>query len=142
MPALGGGKTHAAATDSESIRQKWETPALRIVQAIHKEFAPTLDPNDGGEILRWILDLIEQVHAAALASASSGPQWETMESAPRGILVLVHDEGYVGKGMLHDDGRWEDIETAVTSFFDPAPTEWLPLPAPPDGSLCATPEKE
>jgi hypothetical protein len=42
------------------IRARWESDALSIVSAIRRDYLPSMDDNDGGQILVWILDLIER----------------------------------------------------------------------------------
>jgi hypothetical protein len=71
--------------------------------------------------------LLAALHHAIRSAAP--PPWQPIETAPEETVVLVHDEGYVGKGMLMA-GRWLDVEVG-DAFFDPTPTEWLALPSPP-----------
>jgi len=68
--------------------------------------------------------------SSSLAHPEQG--WQPIESAPHGIVVLVHDDGYVGKAMLQD-GEWIDVEQGE-AIIDPPPTHWLALPSPPPAS--------
>lgn len=69
-------------------------------------------------------------------------EWQPIATANEGELVLVHDDGYVGKAMLMPDGRWLDTECGrEDAYFDPPPTEWMPLPDPPAGSRPQEPER-
>ncbi len=54
-----------ARTAEERLRRQWETPALEIVVAIKREFMPDLNEDDGGQILVWILDLVQKVSAGS-----------------------------------------------------------------------------
>ena len=79
-----------------------------------------------------VSDCIDQLEAAlAVSRPTEGQGWQPIASAREETIVLVHDEGYVGKGML-SGGKWLDVEIGCgDAIFDPAPTEWQALPAPP-----------
>lgn len=69
----------------------------------------------------------------ALVRASQPSEgWQPIETAVEEDVLLVYDEGYIGKAMLTADRRWLDVECGRDdAFFDPPPTHWQPLPAPP-----------
>ena len=61
--------------------------------------------------------------------AEAANQWRPIETAPKDAVILVHDEGHVGKAMFDPDtGKWLDLESA-NHPYDPAPQHWMPLPA-------------
>ena len=85
---------------------------------------------------RYPDDAREWCHVCLLAAlVETEPRcWqpiETMSIGMEGVPVLVYDDGYIGKGV-YENGRWLDTEVGrEDAFFDPPPTHWMPLPAPP-----------
>lgn len=59
--------------------------------------------------------------------------WQPIETAPKDEIVLVYDDGFIGKAILNDSGQWCDVEIDGTSIFNPPPTHWMPMPLPPTG---------
>lgn len=55
-----------------SIRRQWENAALDIVVAVKRNLVPDMDDNDGGELLSWILNLVEKVAVSAPPQAWQG----------------------------------------------------------------------
>jgi hypothetical protein len=58
---------------AESVRRQWEGDAMQIVGAVKRDLVPSLNADDGGQLLVWILDLVEKV------AASSSPTKEHAE---------------------------------------------------------------
>lgn len=89
---------------AELVRRTWETPALKIVEAIHRDYAPDLDDNDGGQILVWILDLVERV----AGSASPAPQ-KPLKNSPQnfneGATVKAPEDAL---SMVRQALAWRD----------------------------------
>jgi hypothetical protein len=56
-------------------RYKYGHEAMEIVVAIKREIKPDMDENDGGEIYRWILDLLEKVQAVGQEAPPDKVQW-------------------------------------------------------------------
>lgn len=62
--------------------------------------------------------------------------WHPIETAPDDCVVLVFDEGYIGTALRWKD-KWVDASGEMCDrrdqdgAFDPPPTHWMPLPAPP-----------
>lgn len=83
---------------------------------------------------------IGEHEASCLSRSNSASRiwWQPIATAPVGALVLVHDDGYIGKAILQANGRWLDVECGrEDAVFDPQPTEWMNLPvAPMDSRLC------
>lgn len=76
----------------------------------------------------------------ACYTAETPESWRDIRTAPTDDIVLVHDDGYVGKGLRQADGRWLDVECGRDdAFFNPLPTEWMALPAPPVTQVAADP---
>ena len=58
--------------------------------------------------------------------------WQSIDTAPDDTVVLIHDDGYVGKAMKVVGDRWLDVECGRDdAFIDPPPQHWMPLPDPP-----------
>jgi hypothetical protein len=53
---------------NENIRCQWEDKALAVVSAVKRDLVPAMDDNDGGQMLVWILNLVEEVSSAKSAS--------------------------------------------------------------------------
>lgn len=78
-----------------------------------------------------LIDVCEHILALLSQGEATAP-WQPIETAPSDTTVLVHDMGYVGKGILLENGRWLDVECGRDdAWFDPPPTEWMPLPPAP-----------
>ena len=57
--------------------------------------------------------------------------WQDVSTAPEGEVVLVYDDGYIGKAVL-TGSTWLDVEAGYEdSLFVPAPSHWTRLPEPP-----------
>ena len=66
------------------------------------------------------------------AVAPSAQGWRDIASAPKDAVVLVYDDGYIGKGMTNAMDQWLDVEVGRDdAIFNPPPTHWMPLPDPP-----------
>jgi hypothetical protein len=127
----------------QPIRRLYETPALEVVTAIKRDYAPDLDENDGGQILAWILDLVsiavitevrKELRVACVPPAT--PQgWQPIETAPADERLLLFD------GLLRVIGAfntWKGFwESESGSRLQKTPTHWMPLPAAP-----ATPQEK
>ena len=68
-------------------------------------------------------------------------EWQPIETAPRGVRILLCDDGIVFLG-LWDDSLWgylgnpygwrEDGYSADGSYQSLSPTHWMPLPHVPE----------
>ena len=47
-------------------------------------------------------------------------------------IVLVYEEGHIGKALLDASGRWLDVEAGRDdAWFSVPPSHWMPFPTPP-----------
>lgn len=104
----------------EALIQKWAAEAC--------DASLSDDPLAQPEVYE---DFIEDL--SALRARYEAQEWQDIARAPEDEVVLVFDDGYIGKGIKEDDGRWRDAELERESFYDPPPTHWRPLPPPPTG---------
>lgn len=61
------------------------------------------------------------------------PGWQPIETAPRYEDILIYEDGAVTKARVTcvgDDWCWE-LDCTQPVVYSPAPTHWMPLPAPP-----------
>ncbi len=56
-------------------------------------------------------------------------EWQPIETAPKGVFVLVVEDDTVFLAGKDDDEKWYCSHTD----FDGNPTHWMPLPTPPSG---------
>lgn len=69
-----------------------------------------------------------KIAALDAAIAALGGGWLPIESAPKGVYVLLGNPKWASPGCgAKEDGEWLDFGFA----YDPPPTHWMPLPAPP-----------
>lgn len=90
-------------------------------------------------MLGWGNTLPQHVFEAELralkARAKLAPVWTSVRTPPEvEEIVLVYDDGYVGRALLEADGRWLDVEVG-DAYFDPLPTLWTPVPQPSQDAL-------
>ena len=53
-------------------KHRFEDQGMEIISAIRREFLPSMDSNDGGEILCWLTDFADQVWLAAQREVRAG----------------------------------------------------------------------
>lgn len=69
-------------------------------------------------------------------------EWQDISTAPKDVLVLVHQPGNMGKWFktvfcavqVTDDKWWSNgvgHRPVYKEMLDPLPTHWMPLPLPP-----------
>jgi hypothetical protein len=83
-----------------------------------------MEPRDA-DLLRCAATILER-----------GPQWESIETAPRdGASILLYDHGVtIGRFEAYSayEGAWVVNLVSNTSLIRIRPTRWMPLPAPPE----------
>jgi len=137
-----GGNEDALGTGWVSRDEPWIPPASVAPQPEVDELTRLRADLDNISHGRWSETQIEAAKwrghelARQFAVAPQPDGWQPIETAPKNEVVLVHDCGYVGKGLLDEDGRWLDVEMGglENAYFLPPPTGWMPLPAPPAAS--------
>jgi hypothetical protein len=93
----------AGLRDARTMQHRFEDPAMRLVTQLKAEFMPTMDENDGGEILHAILNLCDDVSRSALAHQAPKSK---AEGAAREVCIcsaLRLDDGRIIRGHRHDD---------------------------------------
>ena len=115
-------------------------------------------------LCREAADEIERLRALSAPAAPSVPQWQPIETAPKGRILLVDYTNRAGKwrtvrgryyeaetldSEVSDDGWapegwYEEADNAEEiNFTDEPPTHWMPLPAAPQpGAPTPTAEGE
>lgn len=103
---------------------------LKHLRLRRQDVADDTEFSEGAE-----LDLlIRELEAGGVSAPHAQPArtWQPIATAPTEELVLIHDEGYVGKAIREDDGRWLDTECGrADAHFNSPPQHWMPLQNPP-----------
>lgn len=64
------------------------------------------------------------------ARADLAPQWQPIETAPSGELLLGHEDGMM-RLIYWESGVWKQVGATIEKgWFEP--THWQPLPDPPE----------
>lgn len=77
-----------------TIRRRYEDAGIEIVAAIKRDYLPEMDPNDGGQILVWILDLAQQV--AEVEAGRVGGAAPSARAHPNCVIgQYCHRHGFI-----------------------------------------------